>query len=48
MHINEFSLTGGVLMGLASALHCAAMCGGIASGVVFLFDPKSPGTAPAC
>ena len=43
MEINEFSLLGGILLGLASALHCAAMCGGIASGVVFLFDPKSPG-----
>ena len=43
MEINEFSLLGGVLLGLASALHCAAMCGGIASGVVFLFDPKSSG-----
>ena len=42
MHINELSLLGGVLLGLASALHCAVMCGGIASGVVFLFDPKSP------
>jgi len=43
MQINEFSLLGGVLLGLASALHCAAMCGGIASGVVFLFNPQSPG-----
>jgi len=43
MQINAFSLSGGVLLGLASALHCAAMCGGIASGVVFLFDPKAPG-----
>jgi sulfite exporter TauE/SafE len=42
MQINELSLLGGVLLGLASALHCAAMCGGIASGVVFLFDPKRP------
>ncbi len=42
MQINAFGLLGGVLLGLASALHCAAMCGGIASGVVFLFDPKSP------
>jgi len=42
MQINAFSLAGGVLLGLASALHCAAMCGGIASGVVFLFDPKRP------
>jgi sulfite exporter TauE/SafE len=42
MQINEFTLLGGVLLGLASSLHCAAMCGGIASGVVFLFDPKRP------
>jgi uncharacterized protein len=40
MEINEFTLVGGVLLGLASSLHCAAMCGGIASGVVFLFDPQ--------
>jgi sulfite exporter TauE/SafE len=43
MEINEFSLLGGVLLGLASSLHCAAMCGGIASGVVFLFDPRDTG-----
>ena len=42
MQISEFSLLGGVLLGLASSLHCAAMCGGIASGTVFLFDPQSP------
>jgi uncharacterized protein len=41
MQIIELSLLG-VLLGLASALHCAVMCGGIASGVVFLFDPKRP------
>jgi len=40
MEINAFSLLGGVLLGLASSLHCAVMCGGIASGVVFLFDPR--------
>lgn len=43
MEISEFSLLGGVLLGLASSLHCAAMCGGIASGVVFLFDPRDTG-----
>jgi uncharacterized protein len=42
MEINEYGLLGGVLLGLASSLHCAAMCGGIASGVVFLFDPRRP------
>jgi sulfite exporter TauE/SafE len=43
MEINEFRLLGGVLLGLASTLHCAAMCGGIASGVVFLFHPQDAG-----
>jgi uncharacterized protein len=43
MEINEFTLLGGVLLGLASTLHCAAMCGGIASGVVFLFNPPDTG-----
>jgi len=43
MEINEFTLLGGVLLGLASTLHCAAMCGGIASGVVFLFHPQDTG-----
>lgn len=43
MEINEYGLLGGVLLGLASSLHCAAMCGGIASGVTFLFDPHRPG-----
>ena len=42
MQINEFTLLGGILLGLASSLHCAAMCGSIASGVVFLFDPQRP------
>lgn len=40
MEFNEFTLMGGILLGLASSLHCAAMCGGIASGVVFLFHPQ--------
>jgi len=43
MQISEFSLVSGLLLGLASSLHCAAMCGGIASGVVFMFDPATPG-----
>jgi uncharacterized protein len=41
MEFNEFTLLGGILLGLASSLHCAAMCGGIASGVVFLFHPEN-------
>jgi len=38
--ISELSLLSGMALGLASALHCAAMCGGIASGVVFFFEPE--------
>ena len=35
------ALSGGVLLGLASSLHCACMCGGIASGYAFLAGPGS-------
>ena len=34
------AFTGGLVLGLASALHCAAMCGGIASSLLFLFRPE--------
>jgi sulfite exporter TauE/SafE len=37
-------LLGGLLLGLASSLHCAGMCGAIASSLMFAF---SPGEAPA-
>lgn len=30
---------GGLVLGLAGALHCACMCGGIASGALFLIAP---------
>ncbi len=45
-HMAPDSLTflGGLLMGLASSLHCAGMCGAIASSLMFAF---SPGEAPA-
>ncbi len=33
-------LAGGFLLGLAGSLHCACMCGGIASGALFLIDPN--------
>ncbi|HMN38546.1 MAG TPA: sulfite exporter TauE/SafE family protein [Hyphomicrobium sp.] len=33
------AFAGGLLLGLASALHCASMCGGIASSLLFLFRP---------
>lgn len=32
---------GGLLLGLAGSLHCACMCGGIASGALFLLNPSS-------
>ncbi len=38
---SDLTLFGGLLLGLAASLHCAAMCGGIASGITFLFDPKN-------
>jgi sulfite exporter TauE/SafE len=34
------AFAGGLLLGLASALHCASMCGGIASSLLFLFRPE--------
>ena len=34
-------LAGGFLLGLAGSLHCACMCGGIASGAMFLLGPGS-------
>lgn len=35
----DLSFIGGLLLGLASSLHCAGMCGGIASGLLLAFDP---------
>ena len=37
------SLVSGFLLGLASTLHCAGMCGGIATGLVVMFQPETPG-----
>ncbi len=34
------AFAGGLILGLASALHCASMCGGIASSLLFLFRPE--------
>ncbi len=33
------TLLGGLLLGLASSLHCAGMCGAIASSLMFAFSP---------
>lgn len=35
----DLSFLGGLLLGLASSLHCAGMCGGIASGLLLAFEP---------
>ncbi len=34
-----FALTSGLVLGLGASLHCAGMCSGIASTLMFLFDP---------
>ncbi len=43
VEISELSFLGGLVLGLASALHCAAMCGGIATSIALLFQPKTAG-----
>jgi len=40
----SLTFAGGLLMGLASSLHCAGMCGAIASSLLMAFDP---GAGPA-
>jgi len=37
----SLTFTGGLLMGLASSLHCAGMCGAIASSLLIAFDPNA-------
>jgi uncharacterized protein len=44
MAADPLTLFGGLLLGLASSLHCAGMCGPIASSLMFAF---SPGGSPA-
>ena len=41
METSGLSLTSGFLLGLASTLHCAGMCGGIATGLVVMFAPPT-------
>lgn len=38
--IEELTFLGGLLLGLASTPHCAAMCGGIASSIVMCATPS--------
>tara|TARA_R110000744_G_scaffold77899_2_gene153596 strand:+ start:24958 stop:25737 length:780 start_codon:yes stop_codon:yes gene_type:complete len=37
--LTQLSLAGGLLAGFASSLHCAGMCGGIASGLMLSLSP---------
>jgi uncharacterized protein len=39
----EATFAGGVMLGLASALHCGAMCGGIACGAMLLLGAPTTG-----
>ena len=41
MAISEFSFLGGMVLGFASTLHCAGMCGGIATSLTLMFQPQS-------
>lgn len=36
------ALLGGLLLGFAGSFHCACMCGGIASGSLFVLQPATP------
>lgn len=37
--LTQLSMAGGLLAGFASSLHCAGMCGGIASGLMLTLSP---------
>ena len=37
---DSFTFAGGLMLGLASSLHCGGMCGAIASSVMFAFSPS--------
>ncbi len=40
MVLSSLTLGGGLLLGLASSLHCAGMCGPIAASLMFGFGPR--------
>lgn len=41
MAVSEFSFLGGMVLGFASTLHCAGMCGGIATSLTLMFAPQT-------
>lgn len=43
MAVSEFSFLGGMVLGFASTLHCAGMCGGIATSLTLMFGPTTAG-----
>ncbi|HRY07318.1 MAG TPA: sulfite exporter TauE/SafE family protein [Hyphomicrobiaceae bacterium] len=43
MAVSQFSFLGGMMLGFASTLHCAGMCGGVASSLTLMFGPKTVG-----
>tara|TARA_R110000868_G_scaffold335060_1_gene595808 strand:+ start:4422 stop:5201 length:780 start_codon:yes stop_codon:yes gene_type:complete len=45
--LTQLSLAGGLLAGFASSLHCAGMCGGIASGLMLTLSPDGDTAARA-
>jgi sulfite exporter TauE/SafE len=47
MVLNSLTLGGGLLLGLASSLHCAGMCGPIAASLMFGFGPSRARTLAA-
>lgn len=47
MVLNPLTLGGGLLLGLASSLHCAGMCGPIASSLMFGFGGRARALAAA-
>ena len=40
MNASDLTFLGGLLLGLASSLHCAGMCGGIASSLIISLAPS--------
>jgi hypothetical protein len=47
MALTSLTLGGGLLLGLASSLHCAGMCGPIAASLMFGFGRRARGLAAA-
>lgn len=44
--MEQINFLGGLILGLASTLHCAAMCGGIAGSLLLILSPAEPGRRP--